>query len=343
MMNKESQLAQVRDFVRSRTGQRLPGERALTETFGISRARLRNILETLESEQLVQRQHGSGTYALGVENRELKRIVLFMDATLKLGEDPFFSLLVESLQAQIQLDGAQCFLQRVHKTEVVAFPCDGIIAIGLMSQHACRSQSLSSIPTIGLYAPMDARPSRHLSLLELDEENAGAEAASRLLNSGVKRISFLGRHDIPSVGERLTGIRRVLASTDASLEVIECGMNYTAGFRAGLEWEISTEENAGIIAANDWMAVGLHTGLQTRDAEMRRRLKMVSFDGLSIVRLPEMGISSLAIPIKNMVRDAVAELHRLYQPGAVGRAIRYSLEWSDESNATGAVQRKSWL
>jgi DNA-binding FadR family transcriptional regulator len=103
---------QVREFVRGRGGQRLSGERELTERFGISRPRLRGILEVLEREGLVQRRAGSGTYALSPGEGEMGRVAILVDAALKLGDDPFFSLLVERLQGELQGVGAQCLRRR---------------------------------------------------------------------------------------------------------------------------------------------------------------------------------------------------------------------------------------
>ena len=46
-------------------GGRLPAERALSERFSASRAAIRDVLAMLENEGLIERRHGSGTYATG--------------------------------------------------------------------------------------------------------------------------------------------------------------------------------------------------------------------------------------------------------------------------------------
>lgn len=322
---------EIKKFVSRRAGQRLPGEREMTTHFGISRPRLRRVLEALEHEGLVQRRHGSGTYALATSAGELGCVVLLVDAALKLGDDPFFSLLAERLQGELQAVGAQCVVQRAQGHEVLLPPCDGVIALGMAGLDALKQAALASRPTVGLFAAAAAKSKSRLSLLELDDENAGIEAAQHLMTQGVRCAYFFGRRAIPAVGERLAGVEAEFKRAGIALDVVECGLNYAAGLEQGFRFTVPSGpsgKSIGVIAANDWLAVGLHTGIQSGNPVLRRRLKLISFDGLALTRRPELGITSLAVPVEAMAKDAVAELQRLQRPGAVGRAIRYALNWS---------------
>ncbi len=141
------------------------------------------------------------------------------------------------------------------------------------------------------------------------------------------------------MSERLAGVERELKRAGVPLQVVECGLNYAAGLEHGLRFDPTAEKSKkaakpqkplqpiGFIAANDWLAVGLHTGLQSQSTALRRRVTLLSFDGLELTRRPELAIASLAVPIKRW-RRTVEELQRLQRAGAVGRALRYSLKWS---------------
>lgn len=347
-MSEDAKHHEITRFVRGRAGQRLPGEREMTARFGLSRPRLRRILESLEGQGLVQRRRGSGTYALAPGNGDLSRAVLLVDAALKLGDDPFFSLLVERLQGELQTAGAECIIRRTEGREALLPHSDGVIALGVAGLNALSHAALASQPAVGLLAAATAKPGGRLSLLELDDENAGIEAARRLLAQGVRQVYFFGRRDIPAVGERLAGVERELKRAGVPLKVVKCGLNYAAGLEHGLHFEPMPEKSRklerpkraiGFIAANDWLAVGLHTGLQSRDAKLRRRVTLLSFDGLALAQRPALGIASLAVPLETMAADAVGELQRLRQPGAVGRAIRYALNWSDASQSAASQGR----
>jgi hypothetical protein len=55
----------------------------------------------------------------------------------------------------------------------------------------------------------------------------------------------------------------------------------------------------------------------------------VSFDGLPITNDPNLAIHTMAIPLRSIIQDSVAELQRyLDQPSASGRVLSYQLEWS---------------
>src|SRR6185437_9913553 len=83
-------------------GERMPGERSLGERLGVARTRVRTALSALEAEGLIYRRHGSGTYAVDRGRPGLRRVAVVIDPTLKLGDDPFFSLVVDRLQESLQ-------------------------------------------------------------------------------------------------------------------------------------------------------------------------------------------------------------------------------------------------
>ena len=87
----------------------------------------------------------------------------------------------------------------------------------------------------------------------------------------------------------------------------------------------------GLITANDWTAIGLHSSMISFGKELRERYVIVSFDGLPITNDPNLEIHTMTIPLRSIVQDSVMELQRyLDQPSASGRVLNYRLEWSAE-------------
>ena len=325
----------VRQIVHQRAGQRLPSERDLSAQLQISRPRLRAILAGLRAEGLIEPRLGSGTYAVVQQPGRLGRVVLLIDARLKLGDDPFFSHLVEALQAQLQAEGTRCSIERIGDQYLGAVlpPLeDGALTLGLAGQSVLAAQRPSDPPLVGLLLGEDARPGRRASVFQLDDREAGREAARRLLSEGCQEVLFVGRQDIAASRERLAGAEEVLGAEGVRLRFAECHLNYAAGLMLGRTLPLPPGTTPlGLIATNDWLAAGLQAGLCARNEDCARAIRLVSFDGLPLTANPALGIASLTVPIEAVARDAVAELHRLGRsPASMGRAVRYPLHWPED-------------
>lgn len=319
----------LRQIVEKQAGRRLPGERELATQLGIPRSALRGLLDMLEYEGLVRRQQGSGTYAVDTQARRLRSVVLLIDEELKLGEDPFFSLLVEHLQASIQAQGAQCLLRRVGWNWQLQHEYDGAITLGQAGKSILVQVQKGSSPVVGLLVDAQPQAGAPASIFQLADREAGAEAVRWLLAAGCQRIFFLGKRDRTASRERLAGVEEALRETGVALQFFNCSLNYMAGLKLGQELPLFPDETPpGIIAANDWLAVGLRAGLLSRLSGSQRKVHLVSFDGLPITADPVLDIHALAVPLQTIAADAVAELERLLS-AAPGRIVRYAFHWRE--------------
>lgn len=314
---------QLEEMVRRVPGRKLLPERDLSRKLGISRARLRQLLSQLESEGLIHRRQGSGTYAADQGEGMLGEVLLLVDRRLKLGDDPFFSAAAEHLQHALQAEGIRCILHRFESGDLVDGCPDGVITLGLagrqLLESMARRRGKPTIPAAGLFIS-DVHPRAgaevRASLLDLDDVDAGRQAVGWLEQRGVRRVTFIGQNDLPVARARLAGVREAAAEFGMSVHIVETGMNYLAGLEAARKLKVG--EDSGIIAVNDWLAVGIRAGLAGSP------VAVCSFDGLSIASDPAMRIASFRAPLAEMAADAVAELRRLAtSPTAVPRGIRY--------------------
>ncbi len=303
----EEKYVALRRLVAEMAGRRLPGERELATQLGISRPGLRSLLATLEVEGLVRRQQGSGTYAVDLEHSRLNTVALLVDKELKLGDDPFFSLLLERLQAHLQAEGISCVIERIHQ----------------------RQRPPNDPPVVGLLVNAGVPVNAHASVFQLADKEAGAQAAQHLIDLQCRELLFVGRRDIPASCERLIGAEATATQAGYRCSFVSCALNYTAGLRLGRTLELPAgPEPVGMIVTNDWLAVGLQAGLSSRPTTVVSPIHIVSFDGLSITEDPLLGIESLAVPLDTIATDTIAELRRLRQPVApVGRSVRYAFYW----------------
>jgi DNA-binding LacI/PurR family transcriptional regulator len=320
---------ELRRLVAEMAGRRLPGERELATRLGISRPGLRSLLTTLEAEGLVRRQQGSGTYAVDLQHSGLNTVVLLIDKELKLGDDPFFSQLLERLQAHLQAAGISCVIERIGERQRPNHMQDGAITLGMAGRSVLEALRPDDPPVVGLLVKAGVPAKAHASVFQLADKEAGADAAQRLISLQCRELVFVGRRDLPASYERLMGAEETAIQAGCHCSFVNCALNYTAGLRLGRTMKLPTgPEPIGLIVTNDWLAVGLQAGLTSRSSDALPPIHIVSFDGLSITEDPLLGIESLMIPLDTIVTDAIAELRRLRQPGApVGRSVRYAFYW----------------
>ncbi len=317
----------VRRLAQQMVGQRLPSERDLAARLRISRPHLRSILALLQKEGLVEARPKSGTYVVDMGSGRVRRVLLVIDSNLKLSDDPFFLSLVDNLQRSVQEAGARCLIERINGSERPPALEDSAITLGLAGHTLIANQRPGDPPLVGLLLDSRARPGRRASVFQLEDQEAGRSAAGILIAKGCREIIFLGRTDIPASRERLAGVEEAASEAGARVRLVSCHLNYADGLKLGREMEISKGlDMPGIIANNDWLALGMRTGLRHREDPLLREAPIVSFDGLAVTADPSLGIESLVVPIGEIASDAVAELQRLQRsPASMGRVIRYPL------------------
>jgi DNA-binding LacI/PurR family transcriptional regulator len=317
----------IERLVHRMRGRKLPPERELSKQFGISRGRVRAVLDILEAKGLVARQQGSGTYALEHGSAAVSTVALLLDARLKLANDPFFSAVIERVQQVCQTEGMRCTLERVGEEETPVIIEDGIIAVGLATRDALEGLGRNDVPAVGLFVRVRSCAGSRVTVLDLDDEGAGRVAVEHLVAAGCGPIFFLGNDRVPASHRRLKGALAAAAQAGLKLSAVESEMNYAAGLVDAAKLSIAANgPRVGVIAGSDWLALGVHTGLLNRGMKARERVEIISFDGLPITADPSLRIRSLAAPIDAMATDAVAELRRLAAaPISCGREILYAM------------------
>lgn len=319
-------VAAVRKLAQQMVGKRLPSERDLASRLRISRPHLRSILTLLQKEGLVEARPKSGTYVVDTASG-LRRVLLVIDSNLKLSDDPFFLSLVDSLQRSIQDTGARCLIERTNGPENRPELDDPAVTLGLAGHGLIASRRPNDHPMVGLLLDSRTRPGHRASVFQLEDQNAGIDAARILIAKGCTEIVFLGRQDIPASRERFAGVEEIAGEAGVSVRFISCHLNYADGLKQGREMKPAVPKGRlGVVTTNDWLALGLRSGLREQEDSARREIPIVSFDGLAVTADPSLGIESLAVPIDEIAADAVAELQRLQRsPAAKGRVIRYPL------------------
>ncbi|HEY3328573.1 MAG TPA: GntR family transcriptional regulator [Capsulimonadaceae bacterium] len=307
-------------------GARLPAERELAGRFGVTRGQLRIALGKLQEAGVVESRRGSGTYAVDPEARPLRSISLLIDGELKLGEDPFFSQLVELLQQRAQAAGLSCRIERIGGVHVAVGEHAAAITVGRAGRDVVESAA-GTASVVALMPGGETKPGPRVTVFELDDFQAGRDASAILTARGCDAIWFVGKSSVAASRQRYHGA--VEGAGSVPVQLIESSLNYVAGIETGkaIGAKLVSGGNVGLIANNDWLAVGLRVGMmQAGIGERAMSVPLVSFDGLPVAREASFAITSLAVPIAEIASDALEELKRLHDGGNVhGRGIRYGL------------------
>ena len=202
---------------------------------------------------------------------------------------------------------------------------DAVVTIGLAGEKLIRRLGPRDVPAVGLFLNLPLHEPLRVSLLDVDDDDAGEQAAAYLMEQRCTKLVFAGHNDLPVSERRLSGVRRIAGSR---LKVFHTGMNYAAGMAiAPRVAKMSHGGRLGAVAANDWLALGLHHGLLAIGPSARTAVPIVGFDGLAIAA--QAGIPSLEAPIEQIAMDAVAEIRRLSASrSARGRRIVYPMAWA---------------
>lgn len=179
-------------------------------------------------------------------------------------------------------------------------------------------------------------PDRSLPSVSVDDVEGGLIAARHLLESGRRRLVFVGKSTgIRQASDRLAGARMAVAETrGATLEVIETEtLSVDAGHEAGqrIMRLPHAERPDAIFAANDLLALGaLQTLVMTGDAQIPRDISLIGYDDISFSASAVVPVSSIRQPAALIgatavdllladSREAVEQPQIVYRPALVAR------------------------
>ncbi|MFJ4173142.1 LacI family DNA-binding transcriptional regulator [Microbacterium sp. NPDC089696] len=174
------------------------------------------------------------------------------------------------------------------------------------------------------------------SSVSVDDEMGGYLAARHLLETGRRRILFVGGPlDMTQVDERLSGARRAVAEVaDAVLDVLPSpASTVDAGRGAGDRIAVMAAEARpdAVFCANDLVALGVLQGLLTHGIRVPQDVALIGFDDIDFAAAAAVPLSSIRQPSGVMGETAMRLLlehsddprrtaeHIVFQPELVAR------------------------
>ncbi len=329
-------------------GARLPSEPQLVKKFGVSRPTIGRALLDLQTEGLIERRAGSGTYVKGgasaqaaSSTRQLGLLIPGLDTTeifqlicgelASLARVQDYSLLWggsthpgQDTDASLEHAGELCqqFIER--KVSGVFFAPYELMPEQEQANR-CLAVSLrqAGIPVVLLDRDLLPFPGRSdFDLIGLDNMAGGYLLAEHLIKLGCRRLWFVARpRSAPTVDARIAGAREAM---------VRHRLNFDPGWlQAGDPADVkfvrrltAGKQADAFICANDDTAARLLRSLEAAGVKVPRDVRVVGFDDAKYATLVSPPLTTIHQPCRDIATIAFrAMLERMAEPTLPARSI----------------------
>ena len=348
----ETKYMQVADILRReiaegvfRDGQTLMTEEELRFRFKVSRQTVRQAISLLESDGLVDRRRGSGTYVRHGPRRRQGSVVHVGVVTTYI-TDYIFPSIVSGIESVLNRDGAVMSLSATYNDPAIERDVldrmldgrvDGLIVEGVRTAKETPNRDLylrlaeRNIPVLfmnGYYPELEDFPH-----VVMDDFGGGRIAARELLNRGYQRPSGIFKTDDLQGRDRLDGFRTELSSQGIRLpeeNVLTFGTEdrftlYRKPEGKRFIERLMSEETDSVVCYNDIFAVNLITELWERGLRLPEQLGIIGFDNAPVAEMTRPALTTLGHP-KEAFGALVAEKLLRMISGEKERSV--SMAWS---------------
>lgn len=168
-----------------------------------------------------------------------------------------------------------------HYLDHNAIDADGIVMLGQgIKGERVKPIAGSGLPLV-IWGAVTA--ANGLTVIGSDNREGGRLAAGHLVERGRRRLLFLGDPLHPEVGERLEGVRDVVAATTAALVgSVACEFSRAAGAVAVQQALDDGLDFDAVIAASDFIAAGACDALIDRNIRVPEDIAITGFDDIAV-------------------------------------------------------------
>lgn len=308
-------------------GERLPSEKELAASAGLSRQTVRQALSLLEQQRLIDRRQGSGSRVLGPSSFQPRQERSYNIAviTTYIGEYIFPDILrgIEKVLMSHQYSPLiSATHNRVDNERKILLDCldrpiDGLIVEGtktaLPNPNIDLYQKLSdrSIPVVfvhGFYPDLS-----HPVFVVSDDRKGGQQATELLIKKGHTRIGGIFKSDDIQGHRRYAGYTQALR--DAGLELADNRVLwYTTENRSSLlsSYALTTlADCSAVVCYNDEVALQMIDLLRTAHRRIPEDVALISFDNSHYCSLSPVPITSFSCQKRQIGVFAAQKLLRL--------------------------------
>ncbi|MEY3226134.1 MAG: GntR family transcriptional regulator [Planctomyces sp.] len=300
---------------------KLPSESQLVERFRVSRPTVARALRDLQSEGLIDRKAGSGSFVrhagsqphnqlisllvpgrgatevLDVVCGELGAIAKLHGYGVLWGRSPH-PMLDRNLNSTLALEACEEFIKRGVRGVIFApfEHLDDSRSVNLQLLDLLRHAGIAVVLIDRDFMPFPLRSD--YDLVALDNVQAGFLAADHLLRLGMRRLRLLSDRDsASSVDARLTGVREAMLQYQLHGDM-PIRMDGDASCLPFVKHAI--EDVDAIVCANDFTAFRLQQSLIKLNVRVPEDLRLIGFDDVRHATLANVALTTVRQPCREL-------------------------------------------
>lgn len=322
-------------------GESLPSERLLQQHFNVSRATIRQAINTLIQEGMLQSVAGTGTFVLSRPPRTANVALIGMIVSSP-NFNFFYPQLTAAFSSRIRLAGYQLTLaMHNERTDTIADISEDLLAqnvvalaitpprLGDFEQLVNRLQQ-RNVPIVCVGRRVNGV---RVDCAATDNLDVGYRATRHLIELGHRDIAHVGLLDYTTGQDRAEGYHRAMNEAGLSPHVIEVGEDLLRPENRSADdaprehladpaadmlrafWAKSDALPTAIFAFNDVMAMGIYKALRDIGVVIPDDVSLISVDDLITIRHFEIPFTTFKLPGEQIgVRAAELLLKRLVNP-----------------------------
>jgi len=327
-------------------GARLPSEAQLVKQFNVSRPTVGRALRDLETDGLIERRAGSGTFVRGkteqssknrifgllvpgLASTEIFQIICGEIASLSRVHD--FGLLWGGSTNPREYDDVglehakELCKQFIARKVAGVFFAPAELQSGQEEANRALAESLREIgiPVVLIDRDMLVYPMRSdFDLVGLDNMSGGYILGEHLIKLGCRRIYFVARPlSAPSVDARIAGVREALARN--RIEPIPNWVRSGAPDDVKFVRSLTSGHPAdAIVCANDFTAAVLMRSMESIGVKVPRDVRVVGFDDVKYATLVSPPLTTVHQPCRDIAVIAFQTMiQRLADPSLPASSI----------------------
>ena len=233
----------------------------------------------------------------------------------------FFGILAHTMEQALFDLGYQSFIcstaeSAAHEARYISTfisrRVGGVIAASAQSGAAHFAQLQDcAIPIVAIDRDLNGLES---DAVVIDHDLGGRMMATHLIDLGHRKIAILGApaHS-QSIQRRLAGVKTVFDQTTAELSGVELGSlhNFDETYRLAKLLLTAPDRPTAIIGLTDIAAIGAIHAAHDLGLSVPQDLSIIGFDDIPSAAFVLPRLTTIAQPIRQLGRSAVARLHRL--------------------------------